>query len=211
VDKPAASGSSGITFRQAMKASRFWLIGIITLCSGFCSAILVTQLPAHATDIGLSAIVAANIVAVYSGIGIGGKLSIGFLSGKKGSRIALTLYLIGVALSMLVLLFARNALTLYTFAIIFGLSSGGVIAIRAGVAAELFGLKNLSIIFAGVTLFGTVGRALGPIVAGSIFDRTGSYFLSFLICLLLSVIAVLLCSILSRYGTGTISSKKQAQ
>ncbi len=205
VGKLAASGSSGITFKQAIKTSRFWLTGIIIFCFSFCLAIMETQLPAHATDVGLSAIVAANIVAVFSGIGIGGKLSIGFLSGKKGAKIALSLYLTGVALSTLVLLFAQNAITLYTFAVIFGFSSGGVIAIQAAVAAELFGLKYLSIIYAGVMLLGTIGRALGPIIAGSIFDKTGSYSQSFLICTLLSVIAVVLCIILSRYRVSIAS------
>jgi len=207
VGKLAASGSGGITFKQALKTSRFWLTGIIVFCFSFCLGTIETQLPAHASDVGLSAILAANIVAVISGIGIGGKLSIGFLSGKEGTKQAFNLYLTGVAFSTLILLFARNALTLYAFAVIFGFASGGVIAIQAAVAAELFGLKYLSIIYAGVTIQSTIGRALGPIVAGSIFDRTGSYFQSFLICALLSVIAVMLCFILIRYSASTTSSQ----
>ncbi len=205
-NKPATSGSSDITFRQVTRTSRFWLNSIIMFCFSFCLAISDTQLPSHATDIGLSAIAAANIVAVISGIGIGGKLSIGFLSGKKGSRIALALYLACVATSMVILLFARNTIALYTFALIFGFGAGGVIAIQAAVAAELYGLKYLSVIYAGIMLFGTIGKALGPIVAGSIFDRTGSYFPAFLVGTILSTTALILCFILSRYRVNTTSS-----
>jgi MFS family permease len=204
--KSAVSGSRGITFRQAIRVSRFWLNGIIMFCFSFCLSISETQLPSHATDVGLSAVAAANIVALISGIGIGGKLSMGFLSGKKGARVTLCFFLSCVTIGMLILLLAHNGVALYTYALIFGFGAGGVISIQAAVAAELYGLKYLSVIYAGVMLCGTLGRALGPIVAGTIFDRTGSYFPAFLVGTILSTIAVVLCLILTRYRLNAASS-----
>jgi len=82
---------------------------------------------------------------------------------------------------------------------VFGIGYGGVITLPAAVTAELFGLRYLSMIFASLMLFGTVGTALGPILAGSLFDRTGNYTLAFLICLILGALSVLLSLILVRY------------
>jgi len=83
----------------------------------------------------------------------------------------------------------------YLFAIIFGFGYGGVAALMSPVPAELFGLRSLGVIV-GVAMFSfTVGGAIGPVLAGSIFDITGSYQLAFLICAGVSVIGLILSSL----------------
>lgn len=45
--------------------------------------------------------------------------------------------------------------------------------------AEFFGLRAHGAIFGTVLFFGTVGGALDPILAGLVFDTTGSYMIAF--------------------------------
>ncbi len=85
---------------------------------------------------------------------------------------------------------------LYMFAILFGLVYGGVITLPAAVTAELFGLKYLSTLFASLLLFGTTGMALGPVIAGTIYDINSNYTLAFVICIILGALSVLLSLIL---------------
>ena len=62
--------------------------------------------------------------------------------------------------------------------------------------AELFGLRAHGVIL-GMTIFcGMVGGAVGPLVAGMIFDVTGSYQLAFLILAGIIVITLILTSLL---------------
>jgi len=196
--EPLASEASGVPFIQAIKTSRFWLFGSVLFCFMFCLAAVTTHIVPYATDIGIPATTAATIIAFFSGSGIIGKLSVGFISDKIGTRLALSVYLMVVTLALLALQFSEDIVMLYVFAAVFGIGYGGVITLPAAVTAELFGLKYLSMIFASLALFGTIGTALGPILAGSLFDIAGNYVLAFLICATLSALSVLLNLILPK-------------
>ncbi len=195
----SASDVSGIPFMQAIRTGRFWLFGAVLFCFTFSLGVVETHIVPYATDIGITATTAANMLALIAGFGIIGKLSVGIVSDRMGTRFTLNLYLTVVTLALLELLFAREVSLLYMFAIIFGIGYGGVITLAPGVTAELFGLKYLSVIFASLSLLSTVGRAIGPTLVGSLFDITGNYFLAFLILVVLSVLSVMLGLILLRY------------
>ena len=87
---------------------------------------------------------------------------------------------------------------LYIFAVIFGVAYGGIALLQAVISAELFGLGSLGIILATLMLCGTIGAALGAPLAGSIFDAAGDYGLAFLICVIISALAIILSLILLR-------------
>ena len=66
--------------------------------------------------------------------------------------------------------------------------------------ADLFGLSSHGTIL-GVTSFsGTIGGAIGPVVAGGIFDVTGSYGPAFLVCAVVSVVGLMLILLLKPTG-----------
>ena len=62
--------------------------------------------------------------------------------------------------------------------------------------AELFGLSSHGTLFGIIFFGGTVGGAIGPPLAGYIFDVTGSYQLAFIICAVAGVIALILALLL---------------
>jgi len=64
--------------------------------------------------------------------------------------------------------------------------------------AELFGTRSQGAIFGTVALSGTIGGAIGPLLAGWLFDINGSYQLAFLLCTALSIIALVLASLLKQ-------------
>ena len=84
----------------------------------------------------------------------------------------------------------------YLFAIIYGFAHGAVYTLSSPMLAELFGLKSLGAIIGAVVFIGTIGGSIGPYLSGSIFDITGSYRTSFLICLVLTSIALVLMTFL---------------
>ena len=86
----------------------------------------------------------------------------------------------------------------YLFAVLYGIAYGGVVPTQTLVTGELFGLKFLGTLMAVLMLFSTLGGALGAPLAGYIFDTTSSYSLAFIICIILSVLALALSFILLR-------------
>ncbi len=194
-----ASAAEGFSFKQAIKTGHFWLFGSIMLCFLFALQAMLIHIVPYALDIEVPAIVAASILSIIAGSSIIGKLSVGFISDKIGTRKALTACLVTVTLALIWLLFLRDVWMFYLFAAFFGIAYGGIISLNTIIPAELFGLKFLGMILASLMLFFTIGGAVGAPVAGYIFDVTRSYSLAFIICVILCALAlalslVLLCS-----------------
>ena len=62
---------------------------------------------------------------------------------------------------------------------VYGFAHGGLFTVVAPTVAELFGTRAHGAIFGGIVFFGTLGAAVGPVLAGRIFDVTGSYEYAF--------------------------------
>jgi len=191
-----SQAAGGLSFRQAIKTSRFLVWGSILFCFFFSVQVIVVHIVPHGIDIGISATVAAGILSIIAGGSVIGRLSIAFISDRIGGRLTLSACLILVALALIWLLFAKEIWGLYIFAGVFGLAYGGIVLLETALTGELFGIKSLGMILGGVILFVTVGGALGAPLAGSIFDATGSYSLALLICVILVVLAIILSLIL---------------
>jgi len=195
----------GLSLRQAIKAGRFWIWASILLCFFSCLQVMLVHIIPHAIDIGIPAMVAASITSIIAGGSLIGRLSLGFISDKVGGRLVLIACLTLGALALVWLLFAKEIWMLYIFAVIYGFAYGGMILLITIIPAELFGLSSLGVILGGLTLFTTIGGALGAPLAGSIFDITGSYNLAFLICAVICALAVILSLILLKARAGCLS------
>ena len=85
---------------------------------------------------------------------------------------------------------------LYLFVAVFGFASGGCGTLASTLVAELFGLRSHGLIL-GVTNLGyCIGAAVGPFLAGYIFDVTSSYYVAFLVCAAISVTGLILSALL---------------
>ena len=81
---------------------------------------------------------------------------------------------------------------LYLFAAMFGFGYGGEVALISPLAADMFGMKKHGTILGVVTSAYYLGSAIGPSVAGRIYDIAGNYSLAFLISAIFSVVGLLL-------------------
>jgi MFS family permease len=80
----------------------------------------------------------------------------------------------------------------YVFATVYGFAHGGFFALVSPLVAGLFGTRSHGLIFGIVIFSSTIGGAIGPILAGHIFDVTMSYQTVFYILAALSITALIL-------------------
>ncbi len=199
IDKESlAAMAEGLSLKQTIKTGRFWIFCSISFSFLFCIQSIIVHIPPHARDIGMSAMVAASIPSIFAAASLIGRLSIGSFSDRAGPRPAITACLVTFTLALTWLLFAKEVWMLYVFAVMYGIAYGGEVAVTTLVPAELFGLKYLGTIAATTFLFGTIGGSIGPFLAGTIFDVTGSYHIAFLICVIFAALAMMLSLILLR-------------
>ena len=90
--------------------------------------------------------------------------------------------------SILLLYFASTPGVIYLFAFIFGIGLGGDYMIIPLMAAELFGVKVMGRVMGLILSVDGLGEAFGPILAGWLRDRSGSYTIGFTALILLSVV-----------------------
>ena len=197
--KAASSPSpaeGAIPATPAIRTSRFWIWGLLLFSLFFSAQVVLVHIVPHATDIGISPILAASILSIIAGCSVIGQLSVGLISNKIGGRLLLVACTSLVTLALIWFPFAREIRIFYMPAAMLGLAYGSIILLQSFITAELFGLSSLGMILGGLTLLTTIGEFLGGPIAGSIFDITGSYNLAFLISVIFSALAIILSLIL---------------
>jgi MFS family permease len=78
---------------------------------------------------------------------------------------------------------------LYVFAILFGTCAGGRAALWPLALGECFGVVRIGSILGWLAIPFMLGSALGPYLAGHIYDTTQEYRLFFLLCIAVSVVS----------------------
>jgi len=199
IEEQSVTLTSDLPVNQVIKASRFWMLGLLHFCFIFAVQVINVHIAPYAQDIGFSEVVAASFLSVLAGASAFGRFSMGFISDRTGGRLALSVCLIIAVLALTCLLFAQEAWMFYLFAVVFGLAWGGLVPLTTVVTAELFGLKYLGALIGVMLLIGSAGGALGAPLAGTIFDITGGYSVAFSLCIALCALAIIFSVILLRY------------
>ncbi len=94
--------------------------------------------------------------------------------------------------SFLWLLVAGEIWMLYFFAMLYGVAHGGFFTVLSPMVAEFFGISSHGVLFGIVVFSLTIGGAIGPVVAGHIFDIVRSYQPVFLILVGVSIAGLFL-------------------
>lgn len=184
----AASGTSvssgpapiDFTAREAMRAPAFWLIA-----AGHGSALLVVSavmvhLVVHVTErLGYSLRQASAIVALMTVVQIAGQLG-GGLAGDRFSKRAIVVGCMAAHATALFLLASATTLWMVViFAVLHGLAWGIRGPLMAAMRADYFGSASFGMIQGISSMVVMLGMMAGPLVAGILADRTGSYRIGF--------------------------------
>ena len=188
-------GTSGVSPQEAINTSQFWIFGAMYFCVGFgINAVLVHLVP-YATDLGISTIAAANVLAVIGGLNFMGRIGIGSIGDRIGIKRSLISSFILMLIAFVLLPVAKELWLFYFLASILGFGWGGISTAMSPAVAELFGMKAHGAILGSVSFIAMTGGAAGPILAGYIFDKTGSYYIAFMLFVVLGVTGLILASL----------------
>lgn len=184
----------GLPLQEALHNGKFWMVCLIGLLAGYCLMTILVHIVPHAIDIGMGTIKAAGVLSTIGGVSMLGRLMTGMAIDRIGNKKSLIICFILLILSFLWLQVAVDVWMLYLFAVIYGVAHGAFFTVISPIVARLFGISSHGVLFGIVAFSGTVGGAVGPVLAGHIFDITQSYQLVFLIltgvsigCLFLSL------------------------
>lgn len=117
---------------------------------------------------------AAVLLGVIGMASIVGRLSFGAIAARIGLLGLFRLSCAGLGLSFLVWIVADTSYTLLVlFAVVLGVSYGGIIALSPAVVAELFGVIGMGGVLGALYTANGLGGLIGPPVMGRIIDSSG--------------------------------------
>ena len=122
---------------------------------------------------------AIGVLSTIGGVSMAGRFATGMIIDRIGTKRTMILCFVLLIVSLLWLQVAGRLWMLYLFSCIYGLAHGGLFTVISPMVAEWFGLRSHGALIAVAVCFGTIGGAIGPIVAGYTFDVLGSYRIAF--------------------------------
>lgn len=174
---PVADNRTGFTAKQAARTPAFWLLavvfGVLSLGPGTIFAI---QAP-HLQSVGFEATVAASTVGLFTLLSGIGRLSAGTLMDYLDKRYVLGAVLLMQAFGLAVLgiVTPSQPWLIFPFALLFGLSFGGMVPARGLVVSDFFGTRHFASVQGILDATTVVGGMAGPYLAGLAKDTTGFY------------------------------------
>ena len=205
---PGAGSSAeiGMTLAEAGVTRQFWILCAVQLSVYFCLMTVMIHIVPHATDQGIAPAVAATILSTIGAASIAGRLTIGTLFDRLGGRRSLCICFVILLASFVLLQVAEAPWMLFVFAAVYGFAHGGFFTVMSPTLAEFFGTGSHGVIFGIVLFSGTIGGATGPLLAGRLFDMSGSYAVIFMILTAFGVLGLLLALALTPINANTATS-----
>lgn len=196
--KTAGARTKSTSIGRALHNLPMLLLQGVFLLLFFCIQLIMVHLVNFATDTGITPLVAATFISLIGAVSILGRLAAGFAADRAGIYNTLIFTCFFVLVSFILLLFTRSLWTFYLFAVIFGFTYGSEVPQIPLFIGKFFGTKSMATLV-GLTLFiGNIGGALGPWVAGLIFDSTHNYQWAFIIGAAAALAAVCLAILLKK-------------
>jgi MFS family permease len=188
------------TSREILGSRLFWIpvIGMLPLNTAF--GAVQFNLGAYVQDLGFEAGQAANLIALCSFCMILGKLFFGGLGDRLDHRYLYWVAAASMSAGMLILQ-GEPPLWLAALGVVcVGLAGGGILPMMGLVHGARFGLASFGRVM-GLVMLTITFSSLGPLLAGWIFDATGSYDLAFMLFLGLFAPGIVLMRWLPAPGT----------
>ena len=168
-------------WRESFWTLPIWQYSGAYWACGFITAMMFLHFIPYAQGEGFSRATAASAFGVMSGLNFVGLLASGIISDRYSRKNVLaTIYAMRV-IAFGLLLLAPGAWGLWGFVMIMGLSWYSSAPLTASLTADIYGLKNLGVLNGISFLAHQVGGSLSVVMAGILYDVTGSYVIPFTI------------------------------
>ena len=193
---PAAQAASGTrqappghTLREALHSRKFWWLYLGAVLAAPSMFVPFAHVSAAARDAGIDTAQAVGLVGLVGMGSLIGRFAIGALADRLGRTLTLVLMQGAMGASYLLWAGAASYPLFALFALCFGLSYGGIVSLLPALCMDYFGARAVASIIGTLYSGAALGNLLGPVLAGLVFDRTGSYGPVIWACLALSALA----------------------
>ena len=170
--------------REAISTSTFWMMYGMYLLAFITFLIVVTQFYNFEIDLGIAAVAAAGPPAAI-GVGsiIGRTVLTSLLAEVLDYRKVILMCFFAQGSAIILLIVFKDIWVFYLFGLLFGFFYSAVVPLFPTMLGRFFGLAALGTIYGVFATSYSAAGIIGPILAGYIYDLTGSYYYPFLLAI----------------------------
>lgn len=193
-DGNAVAEVANLTQGQAVKTHQFWMIWLAFVFSAGCGLMVIKCLKNFGQfEGGLTTAAAGSalgLLALFNGLG---RVAWGTVSQKLTAKYSVALMCILQGAMMFVLMQMGNSTAKLAIAACWlGFNFGGNFALFPLLTLENFGPKNLGANYGAIFSAYGVGGILGPVMAGKVWDKMGTFNTAFIIAGIACIVAAAL-------------------
>jgi MFS family permease len=192
------TGASFAEARTGPGARVFWTLCVTQFLFFPALMSVPLHLAVHGMDLGMAQTLAATLLSVIGAASIAGRLIMGAQVDRIGGKMAYTICLLVLLVSLVALSLTISHGGLFVVVAVYGFGHGALFVVVSPTVAEYFGMRAHGAIFGTVLFFGTLGGSIGPILTGWVFDSFGSYTPAFITLALSAAIALVLVRTIPR-------------
>jgi predicted MFS family arabinose efflux permease len=201
---PTTDGSPGavpgMTLRSALADRRHWCMNVAWFLLGGLALMVSVHAVPYARDQGIG-LAAASLALTAYGLGaVTGRLTAGAVSDRVGAQTTLRIGFVLQVVSLSALLWVPSREVLMVALALFGAGFAASDTMITRLVPDVFGLRAIGAIMGLLTLGWRCGAALGPAVAGFVYDATGSYRMPFGVAPVAVVVSWILVNLATRAG-----------
>lgn len=191
----------------ATRSRAFWILLATLFLAAMSTTGTITQLSALLTDRGISASSAGYAVAVTGASSLAGRLITGWLLDRYfAPRVGMVL-LFTTAAGLSLLSNARSLSAALVASALIGFSMGGEADVTPYLLARYFGVRQLGLLYGWAWTAFAVAAALGSVLLGRAFDRSGSYEGLLLLFAVATFLAGMMMLAMPHYPEAQVSAK----
>lgn len=168
-------------FRDIVRTRSFCELAILHFSCCVCHAIPLLHIVSYAEQVGLSKLSAAWVLGITGVTSFAGRIFWGVLADRHGVKPAFVISTFAQALMMIWVIGARHPFMFYTWAVVWGFGFGGVMPPYALFVKQYYGMAAFGVTYGAIMLAASLGMSGGGLIAGLLYDFSGSYTSSWLL------------------------------
>lgn len=175
------SDATGVKFRDVLRSRTFWTLVLVSITQVFVVQLVITHIMPYLESIGYPRSVAGQVAMAIPVFSVLGRLGLGWLGDRFNRRDMLIIVMSLQAAAVFVLAYVGLGTLIIPFLVLYGLGWGGMIPNRAAILRDYFGIRSFGSMLGVVMGLSMIGGLFGPVMAGRLYDATGSYYLALII------------------------------
>jgi len=192
VEQESGPSTSDFTIKAALKTRTFWLLSAAFFFQFIGASAVMVHIVPYLESVEIPTTIAAITVTGITVCSLIGRLGFGLIGDFANKRYLITIGITLQTIGVFALSFVHMDMIwlIVPFLLTYAPGFGATIPLRLALQADYFGTESLGAIMGAMALVSMMGGLASPIIAGWIFDTTGSYHLAWQLFALVSVPAI---------------------